>query len=143
MNVALLLIVAAGLSWALRPSAPSSEAALILRRDDVMSRRPDIEGPNVRVWTLRRTARARTNLVELKGTIANHVHPDADHTLMVLEGELDAWAGAEPVRLGAGDYISIPKGMPHRYRVRSARALLMSFDAPAYDPKLTRLVGSD
>jgi mannose-6-phosphate isomerase-like protein (cupin superfamily) len=115
-------------------------STLILRRADVMSRPPDIDAPNVRVWTMRRTVQSRTNLVEMKGKLSYHQHPDADHTLLVLEGEVCAWYGRKVTRLVPGDYISIPKGVPHKYETVTPRALLMSFDAPAYDPDLTQKV---
>jgi quercetin dioxygenase-like cupin family protein len=142
IGIATLALMAGLATWSWHLSADEGVAprALVLRRASVMARKPDIESPSVRVWTLRREGHARTNLVEMRGPIANHVHPDADHTLMVLEGQVDAWAGREVQHLGPGDYISIPKGMPHRYEVRSGTALLVSFDAPAYDPALTRRV---
>jgi mannose-6-phosphate isomerase-like protein (cupin superfamily) len=116
---------------------------LILRRAEVMSRKPDTDKPNVRVWTMRKSDKSRTNLVEMKGKLSYHVHPDAEHTLMVLEGRVCAWHGTEAVLLETGDYISIPAGVPHKYETVGDRALLLSFDAPAYDPNLTQSVSEE
>lgn len=122
-----------------QPASPAADArALVLRRDEVMTRTPVVNVPGVKVWSMRRHGTARTNLVEFSGRAPMHQHPDADHTLLVLEGALWVRAGADEVKLSAGDYISIPPNMPHGYWVDpGARALLVSFDAPAYDEKKT------
>jgi quercetin dioxygenase-like cupin family protein len=116
---------------------PPTVGTTVLRRAEVMRRRPDTERANVRVWTMRQTPHSRTNLVEMRGDLSYHQHPDAEHTLVVLEGRVCAWHGREAVVLEAGDYISIPAGVPHKYRTLSPTALLLSFDAPAYDPNKT------
>jgi mannose-6-phosphate isomerase-like protein (cupin superfamily) len=117
-------------------AARSETDAQVLRPSEVMRRSPDIEGPNVRVWTMRRSDVSRTNLVEMKGELAYHRHPDAEHTLLVLEGRICAWYGeGENVTvavLGPGDYISIAKNVPHKYKTITKTALLLSFDAPYY-----------
>jgi mannose-6-phosphate isomerase-like protein (cupin superfamily) len=118
-------------------SEPTNPRTLHLRRSDVMSRPPDSENPHARVWTMRQTEGSRTNLVEMRGRLSYHVHPDAEHTLLVLAGRLCAWSGTEAIVLEEGDYISIPRGVPHRYETLTPTALLMSFDAPAYDPAKT------
>jgi len=116
---------------------------ILLRRAEVMARKPDTDRPNVRVWTMRQNERSRANLVEMRGKLSYHVHPDAEHTLMVLEGRVCAWHGREAVVLETGDYISIPAGVPHKYETIGERALLLSFDAPAYDPKLSQSVSEE
>jgi quercetin dioxygenase-like cupin family protein len=49
-----------------------------------------------------------------------HVHRTEDETFHVLEGELRMRAGDTEVRIGAGETILAPKGVPHTYRVESA-----------------------
>jgi quercetin dioxygenase-like cupin family protein len=106
---------------------------LLLRQAEVMSRPPDVDSPNVRVWTMRKTEAARTNLVEMRGVLPYHAHPDAEHTLLVLEGVVCAWhSGGKAARLEPGDLISFPRGVPHKYETVTPRALLLSFDAPYY-----------
>jgi quercetin dioxygenase-like cupin family protein len=48
-----------------------------------------------------------------------HVHQTEDETFHVLEGELRVRAGDTEVRIGAGETILAPKGVPHTYRVES------------------------
>jgi quercetin dioxygenase-like cupin family protein len=58
-----------------------------------------------------------------------HVHRREDELFHVLEGELRVRADDEDVRVGAGESILAPKGVPHTYRVESrdgARWLLIT-----------------
>ena len=48
-----------------------------------------------------------------------HVHQNEDELFHVLEGELRVRAGDTEVRIGAGETILGPKGVPHTYRVES------------------------
>jgi len=106
-------------------------------------RTPETQRDNVRVWNVRRTEHSRTNLVEMKGKLPYHRHPDAEHTIYVLEGRLCAWHGREAVVLEVGDYFSIPAGLAHKYQTLTPTALILSFDAPAYDPNLTEAVSEE
>jgi hypothetical protein len=57
------------------------------------------------------------------------VHHNEDEIFHVLEGELRLRAGDTEVRLGAGETILGPQGVPHTYRVESregARWLLIT-----------------
>ena len=79
------------------------------------------------------------NYVEVAGKSGMHFHPDADHKLYVLEGEVVVVAGTNTTTAVAGDLIIIPKGVRHCYDVptNGSRALLLTFDAPPYDPAKT------
>ena len=46
-----------------------------------------------------------------------HVHNDSDEGFYLLEGEVMFWAGDDERRLGPGDFVLGPKGVPHTYRV--------------------------
>ena len=48
-----------------------------------------------------------------------HVHRTEDETFHVLEGELRMRVGDAEVRIGAGETLLAPKGVPHTYRVES------------------------
>jgi quercetin dioxygenase-like cupin family protein len=48
-----------------------------------------------------------------------HVHRREDELFHVLEGELRLRADGADIRLGAGEAILAPKGVPHTYRVES------------------------
>jgi quercetin dioxygenase-like cupin family protein len=68
-----------------------------------------------------------------------HFHPDADHRLYVLEGKIVVTCGTTTTTNGVGDFIVIPRGVRHSYNVPAPgdRALLLTFDAPPYDPAKT------
>ena len=48
-----------------------------------------------------------------------HVHNTEDEVFHVLEGELRVRAGDAEVRIGAGETLLAPMGVPHTYRVES------------------------
>ena len=48
-----------------------------------------------------------------------HIHQTEDEIFHVLEGQLRVRAGESEVRIGAGETILGPKGVPHTYRVES------------------------
>lgn len=123
-----------------KAEAPKPTKPTIVRTRELMQREADKH-----LWTLHQSATSRTNLVQMKGQAARHLHPDAEHSLYVISGEVKATVGAEEFTLGPGDYISIPPGVPHSYLVPGDQpALLISMDAPAYDPaKTIRLKASN
>ena len=103
-----------------------------------MAREPNPSTAAGHVWRLHQSATSRTNLVEMRGIAGEHIHPDAEHSLYVISGEVMVHAGDLETTLKAGDYISIPAGMKHGYRVPADKpALLISMDAPPYDPQKT------
>jgi quercetin dioxygenase-like cupin family protein len=93
----------------------------------------------MRLWSLHSTPEARMNYVEVTGRSGLHFHPDADHKLYVLEGRVVVIAGTNTTTAIVGDLIIIPKGVRHSYDVpaKGERALLLTFDAPPYDPRKT------
>jgi quercetin dioxygenase-like cupin family protein len=104
---------------------------------NLISQKPDIEGKNVRVWSIRQDEVIRINLVEMSGETALHKHPDADHSLMVLEGEVKVQIASEFMIMKKGDYISIPADVAHKYWSLAPKSMLVSMDAPYYDPNKT------
>jgi quercetin dioxygenase-like cupin family protein len=119
--------------------APAREAApTLVRTRELMAREPNPSVTAGRVWRLHQSATSRTNLVEMCGEAGEHIHPDAEHSLYVISGEVTVHAGDLETTLQAGDYISIPAGMKHGYRLPAGKtALLISMDAPPYDPQKT------
>ncbi len=110
---------------------------LLVTYKKLASSKPQIEGKNVRVWSIRQNQIIRINLVEMFGELALHKHPDADHSLMVLEGRVRVQVGEEKFEITKGDFISIPANIPHKYWCLTETAWLVSMDAPYYDPKKT------
>jgi quercetin dioxygenase-like cupin family protein len=122
-----------------RHPAETNGAATIVHRADVLRDRNtnSLTGPHL--WPLHATPEARMNYFEVTGRGPLHFHPDADHKLYVLEGRLLVTVGTNTHNATVGDFIIIPKGVRHRYDVaaRGERALLLTFDAPPYDPRKT------
>ncbi|HEX4646331.1 MAG TPA: cupin domain-containing protein [Verrucomicrobiae bacterium] len=142
----LALHVAADDSTPARHPEERDGAATIIHRADVIRNR-GTNGSNsapMRLWPLLSTPEARMNYVEVAGPSSLHFHPDADHRLYVLEGSVVVTAGTNVTTASIGDLIIIPKGVRHSYDVpaKGDRALLLTFDAPPYDPRKTVNVGS-
>ena len=110
-------------------------AATVLHRDDVLHD----HGGGKHLWPLLNTPEARVNYFEVTSRGALHFHPDADHRLYVLEGTVLVTCGVTTTKCTAGDFIIIPRGVRHCYDVTAPgeKALLLTFDAPPYDPKKT------
>ena len=115
----------------------NSPAYTLVSQKQLMSEEPDIDGKNVRVWKIRQDKTIRINLVEMSGELSLHKHPDAEHSLMVLEGRVRVKIGEDQIEIGEGDFISIPANVPHKYWSLTEKAKLVSMDAPYYDPKKT------
>lgn len=107
------------------------------RYKEVIGKAPDMKDKNVRVWNLRKNETIRINMVEFSGELPLHKHPDGDHTLLVLEGKVRVQIADRKFEVEKGDFISIPKDVPHKYWTLSGKAMLVSMDAPYYDPKKT------
>jgi quercetin dioxygenase-like cupin family protein len=60
-----------------------------------------------------------------------HLHPEADETVYVLEGEILVNVDGNESRIGAGGMTFTPKGVPHAFLVVSDRARLLSMQSPA------------
>ncbi len=57
-----------------------------------------------------------------------HIHDDLDDTWYVLEGRMAVRCGGDELLVGAGHWVSMPRGVPHTFRVVSgceARILLV------------------
>ena len=120
------------------PDERDGAATVIHRADVVRDRDTNNSGP-MRLWPLYSTQESRMNYVEVTGRSGLHFHPDADHKLYVLEGSVVVTAGTNATTATVGDLIIIPKGVRHCYDVpaKGGRALLLTFDAPPYDPRKT------
>ena len=64
----------------------------------------------------------------LGGSPPLHVHNDLDDTMYILDGELLVHCGDREQVVGAGHWVSMPRGIPHTFLVtgdRDARVLLV------------------
>jgi quercetin dioxygenase-like cupin family protein len=48
-----------------------------------------------------------------KGNV-EHVHPNCEEIVVVLDGAVEHTLGGQSTRLGPGDLIVVPRGVPHR-----------------------------
>jgi quercetin dioxygenase-like cupin family protein len=117
-------------------SAQEQEGTIIHSKELLGEKIKD-EDSVVRVWNLKKDSTIRINLVEMRGELSKHMHPDADHSLIVIKGKVKVLVGNKISILEQGDFISIPKNVPHKYWTLTKTALLASMDAPYYDPKKT------
>jgi mannose-6-phosphate isomerase-like protein (cupin superfamily) len=65
-----------------------------------------------------------------------HVHDDLDDTWYILDGEMVVRCGEDELLVGAGHWVSMPRGVPHAFRVvgdREARILLVHDNASFRD----------
>lgn len=65
-----------------------------------------------------------------------HVHDDLDDTWYILQGEMVVRCGGDDLVVGAGHWVSMPRGVPHTFRVvgdREARILLVHDNASFRD----------
>ena len=65
-----------------------------------------------------------------------HVHDDLDDTWYILDGEMVVRCGDDTHVVGAGHWVSMPRGVPHTFRVvgeRDARILLVHDNASFRD----------
>jgi quercetin dioxygenase-like cupin family protein len=115
----------------------AAESYLFVEYSKIIASSPNISGKNVKVWSIRQNESIRINLVEMSGELALHKHPDADHSLMVLEGEVRVQIADKTIVVHKGDFISIPANVPHKYWSLTKTAMLVSMDAPYYDPAKT------
>jgi mannose-6-phosphate isomerase-like protein (cupin superfamily) len=114
-------------------------AATIIHRASVVPDRATNASPRGGLWPLYSTPEARLNYFEVAGRTSLHFHPDAEHRLYVLEGKVLVTCGTNTTTAVVGDFIVIPRGVRHCYDVpaKGDRALLLTFDAPPFDPRKT------
>jgi quercetin dioxygenase-like cupin family protein len=55
-----------------------------------------------------------------------HVHPNCEEVVYVLDGEVEHTLGGQSTRLGAGDLIVVPRGVPHRL-INNSRAACRAY----------------
>jgi quercetin dioxygenase-like cupin family protein len=61
----------------------------------------------------------------------SHIHHREDETLVVLAGEVVVVVGDERLDMAPGDFVFLPRDVPHAYRVRSAYARWFVTFSPA------------
>jgi mannose-6-phosphate isomerase-like protein (cupin superfamily) len=114
-------------------------SATVIHRADVVPSVSTNAPARGGLWPLYSSPEARLNYFAVTGRTPMHFHPDADHRLYVLEGKIVVTCGTTTTTNTVGDFIVIPRGVRHSYNVPAPgdHALLLTFDAPPYDPAKT------
>lgn len=60
-----------------------------------------------------------------------HTHTREDEGLFVLDGEIRCEIGGDPIVAGAGDFVYLPRDVPHTWRATSERLHLLVLITPA------------
>ena len=60
-----------------------------------------------------------------------HIHPEADETFYLLEGEILLHIDGQERRLGPGGIAVLPRNVPHAFMVTSQQAKMLCFQNPA------------
>ncbi len=59
-----------------------------------------------------------------------HLHPNADESIYILEGELLVDVEVEQHRVGEGGFFFAPRGVPHAFMVTSETARVLALQTP-------------
>lgn len=71
-----------------------------------------------------------------------HVHRDEDEAFFVLEGEVEFFLADGTARLaGPGDFVFGPRGVPHRFEVRTPEARMIILGTPGGSEQFFRAMG--
>ncbi|MDP9116618.1 MAG: quercetin 2,3-dioxygenase [Actinomycetota bacterium] len=68
-----------------------------------------------------------------------HIHPDADETFYLLEGEIALHLDGEQRSLHAGGIAIIPRGVPHAFLVTSPKSRMLCLQTPGTGEAFYRL----
>lgn len=67
----------------------------------------------------------------LEGRINRHVHPQSDHFLYITKGQIALTVDDQRRVIGAGDFVTIPRGVSHAMqRIGESAALFLDVAAP-------------
>jgi quercetin dioxygenase-like cupin family protein len=137
--LAVFQVIAADQPLSVRHPEERDGLAQIIHGGEILRDRATNSASGRHLWPLYSTPEVRMNYFEVTGPSGLHFHPDADHRLYVLEGKLVITVGTNRTTATIGDFVIIPKGVRHRYDVpaKGDRALMLTFDAPPYDPRKT------
>jgi len=60
-----------------------------------------------------------------------HTHSNEAESYYILEGEIKFWVGDEVLNAKAGDFIHLPKDIPHRFELQSERVKELMWMTPS------------
>lgn len=118
---------------------PLVPEAKLVSAAELMNTTPVVVWDKVgRAWVVEHTGNLSSLLVELTGPLPMHHHPDGDHRIYLIQGDLELTVGDQTRVMHPGDYWVIPRGVRHRLAPKKGtRVLYGSVDLPAVDAKKT------
>ena len=99
---------------------------------------PFLKGVSMKTLLSKRDNRANATCIVVKcpigSKIEEHIHPEQDDTIYVLEGEATMWMeGMEEFKLTPGTFVNVPKGKRHRtYDVKKELLIYDVFSPPMF-----------
>jgi quercetin dioxygenase-like cupin family protein len=60
-----------------------------------------------------------------------HVHTREEEAFLILDGRVTFWRADERLEASAGDFVFLPRGVPHTFRVESDVAHMLNIVSPA------------
>ena len=80
---------------------------------------------------LAQTPEMNIRVNRLTGRIKRHTHPQSNHFLYLIQGQIELTVGEETRRIQVGDFVTIPQGSVHAMqRVGTAEALFLDIASP-------------
>ncbi len=68
---------------------------------------------------------------KLTGRIKRHTHPQSNHFLYLIQGQIELTVGDETRRIQTGDFVTIPQGSVHAMqRVGAAEVMFLDIASP-------------
>jgi quercetin dioxygenase-like cupin family protein len=84
-----------------------------------------------RLATLAQTPEINIRVNRLEERIKRHTHPTGHHFLYVIKGQIELRVGDETKIVGAGDFVTLPRGIPHAmHRLGAAEAVFLDVASP-------------
>ncbi len=110
----------------------SSSAARAPREPDgfvpmykLLAQKPQIAETWLRSWWAHRDATFGVAYAVIPREVPMHVHLDADHVMIVVEGSAHVSVGGAQADMAVGDSITVPRGMAHAIRRAGLERLVM------------------
>jgi mannose-6-phosphate isomerase-like protein (cupin superfamily) len=80
---------------------------------------------------LAQTPAMNIRLNKLQGRIKRHAHPQSNHFLYLIKGQIELTVGDETRVVGAGDFVTIPRETPHAMkRIGDSEVLFLDVASP-------------
>jgi mannose-6-phosphate isomerase-like protein (cupin superfamily) len=80
---------------------------------------------------LAQTPEVNIRLNKLQGRIKRHAHPQSNHFLYLIKGQIELAVGDETKVVGAGNFITIPQGTPHAMqKIGDSEVLFLDVASP-------------